>query len=81
LDELGYKNIACFGSLGGRLDHTLSSMHNVIKVSKTYKDIKIWLIGKSSMMYYITPERHIIHLKTDLIYKKYCGLVPFGKVN
>jgi thiamine pyrophosphokinase len=33
------------------------------------------------MMFYLTPVEHIIHLKTDLIYKKYCGLVPFGKVN
>ncbi len=73
--------MACFGSLGGRLDHTLSSMHNVMKLHKIYKNIKIWLIGTGSIMFYISPTKHVIQLETDLIYKKYCGLVPFGKVN
>lgn len=37
--EMGWKKMFCFGAFGGRMDHTLSSMHHSTKLCKKYSDL------------------------------------------
>ena len=37
--RMGWKKIFCFGAFGGRMDHTLGSMHHSSKLCKQHEDL------------------------------------------
>lgn len=54
--RMGWKKIFCFGAFGGRMDHTLGSMHHSSKLCKQHEDLEIVLFGKTNLMYFIRPN-------------------------
>lgn len=75
----GWNKIFCFGAFGGRMDHTLSSMHHAEKLSKKNYKLSICLFGQTNLMYFMRPSiQHYITIP-DSLHKNYCGLIPFNK--
>ena len=54
----GWNKIFCFGAFGGRLDHTLASMHNTEKLSRQHQDLKMCLFGQTNLMYFLRRNIH-----------------------
>lgn len=77
--ESGWNKIFCFGAFGGRMDHTLSSMHHATKLCREYEKLQIVLFGQTNLMYYLRPNiKYQIHV-SHRMNKMCCGLIPFGK--
>lgn len=79
--KMGCKSIVCLGALGGRLDHSLSSMHISTKFGREHPDMQVMIVGDNNMMYLLCPnQKYRIHVG-DFMEKKGCGLVPFCKAD
>lgn len=71
----------CFGALGGRIDHTLASMHIVTKMCRKFSDMEIILFGDDNLMIYIRPNIKYHIILSQKLEAKGCGLITFNKAN
>jgi len=80
--SLPASKLIVMGAFGGRLDHTLSTIHVLMKVSLKYPkkclDTQILLIDLHSLMLYVGPGETKIFPSTRYESAKGCGLIPLG---
>jgi thiamine pyrophosphokinase len=80
IEDERYDKIIVLFPFGGRIDQTLSSMHNFAKVVKENDFIKfhtdIILMDSTSIMQYLPPGKNHIKWADEVQSPKGCGVIP-----
>ncbi len=72
------------GAFGGRIDHTLNSMHLLYKINNKYKDYmqdsEIILMDEFGMMRYLQGGENIIRPSKNYELNVGCGFFPLNGI-
>ena len=67
------------GAFGGRIDQTLSSIHNALKFAQTFPNIEIMLCDPNSLMIPLMPSLASPELSPDKSSSSFHRIVPSTK--